>query len=117
MSDIRSTNVERMLLKYWINVEGSQCSDGFNTIQRFENKGNFVRVLNENWSQFKFGSTRFQQAFNIFYTFNNFERPVQTSPIFVSTKWWTHVEANVETVLIGLKTTTLDGKNDEYPGK
>ena len=35
-------------------------------------------MLNESLNQFKFDSTRFQRAFNIFYTFNNIERPVQT---------------------------------------
>ena len=30
-------------------------------------------------------STRFQQAFNIFYPFNNVERPFQTPPTFGST--------------------------------
>ena len=54
-------------------------------------------MLNESLNQFKFDSTHFQQAFNIFYTFNNcVERPVQTPP--VQQLCWTHVEANVETV-------------------
>ena len=64
----------------------------------FKNKENVESMLNESLNQFKFDSTRLQQAFNIFYTFNNVERPVQTPPTFVSTKSWTHVEANVETV-------------------
>ena len=37
----------------------------------FKNKENVESVLNESLNQFKFDSTRFQQAFNIFYTFNN----------------------------------------------
>ena len=37
----------------------------------FVNKGNVVWMLNESLNQFKFDSTGFQQAFNIFYTFNN----------------------------------------------
>ena len=37
-------------------------------------------MLNESLDHFKFDSIRFQQALNIFfYTFNNVERPVQTS--------------------------------------
>ena len=52
----------------------------------FENKGNVVWMLNESLNQFKFDSTRFQQAFSILYTFNNVKRPVQTHPTFASTK-------------------------------
>ena len=51
----------------------------------FKNKENVESMLNESLNQFKskFNSTRFQQAFNIFYTFNNVERPVQTlRPMF-----------------------------------
>ena len=51
----------------------------------FKNKGNVVSMLNESLNQFKVDSSRFQQALNIFYTFNNAERPVQTSPTFGST--------------------------------
>ena len=35
-------------------------------------------MLYESLNQFKFDSTRFQQAFNIFDTFNDVEWPVQT---------------------------------------
>ena len=52
----------------------------------FVNKGNVVWMLNESLNRFKFDSTCFQQAFNIFYTFNNVELPVQTPPKFGSTK-------------------------------
>ena len=44
----------------------------------FENKGNVVWMLHESLNQLKFDSTHFQQVFNIFYAFNNVERPVQT---------------------------------------
>ena len=66
----------------------------------FKNKGNVESILNESLNQFDFDSAHCQQAFNIFfqYAFNNVERPVQTPPTFDSTKCWTHVEANVETV-------------------
>ena len=40
-------------------------------------------------------ATRFQQAFNNFYPFNDVERPVQTPQTFGSTKSCTHVEGNV----------------------
>ena len=43
-------------------------------------------MLNESLNRFKLNSTRFQQAFNIFYVFNNAGRPVQTHRIFGSTK-------------------------------
>ena len=43
-------------------------------------------MLNESLNRFKLDSTRFQQAFNIFYVFNNVGRPVQTHRIFGSTK-------------------------------
>ena len=33
------------------------------------NKGNVEAMLNESLNQFKFDSTRFQQAFNIFFSF------------------------------------------------
>ena len=39
-------------------------------------------MLNESLNQFKFDSTGFQQAFDIFYIFNNAERPVQTPTTF-----------------------------------
>ena len=51
----------------------------------FKNKGNVEAMLNESLKQFKFDSTHFQQTFNIFYAFNNAERPAQASPIFGST--------------------------------
>ena len=37
-------------------------------------------MLNENFNQFKFDSKHFQQAFNIFYVFNNVERPGSNAP-------------------------------------
>ena len=61
----------------------------------------FNIMFNERLNQFKFDSTHFQPAFNIFYAFNNVEQPVQTPPTFGSTKCRTHFEANVETVLYG----------------
>ena len=51
----------------------------------FKNKGNSELMLNESLNQFKFDSTHFQQAFNIFYAFNNVEQPVKTPPTFGST--------------------------------
>ena len=51
----------------------------------FKNKGNVESMLNESLNQFKFDSTHFQQAFNVFYAFNNVERPVQTPLTFGST--------------------------------
>ena len=51
-------------------------------------------MLNESLNQFKLDSTRFQQAFNNFYVFDN----VQTHRTFGSTKCCMQVEANVETV-------------------
>ena len=56
-------------------------------INIFKNKGNVESMLNERLNLFKFDSTYFQQAFNIFFfTFNSVERPVQTPPTFGSTK-------------------------------
>ena len=52
----------------------------------FKNKENVEWMLNESLNQFKFDSTRFQQALDIFYAFNNVERRVQTHPTFGSTK-------------------------------
>ena len=40
-------------------------------INIFKNKGNVESMLNKSLNQFQFDSTRLQQAFNIFYTFNN----------------------------------------------
>ena len=77
---IRSTKVERMLDKYMLN---GVSSTSFNI---FENKGNVAWMLNESLDQLKFDSTGFQQAFNIFYAFNNVGRSVQTPPTFGSTK-------------------------------
>ena len=37
-------------------------------------------MLNESLNQFKFDSKHFQQAFNIFYVFNNVERPGSNAP-------------------------------------
>ena len=51
----------------------------------FKNKGNVESTLNESLNQFKFDSTHFEQAFNIFYAFDNVERPVQTPLTFGST--------------------------------
>ena len=51
----------------------------------FKNKGNVESMLNESFNQFKFDSTHFQQAFNIFYAFNNVGQPVQNPPTFGST--------------------------------
>ena len=53
----------------------------------FENKGKVESTLNENLNRFKLDSTRFQQAFNIFYAFYNVGRPVQTQRTFGLTKW------------------------------
>ena len=43
-------------------------------------------MLNESLNRIKRDSIRFQQAFNIFYVFNNVGRPVQTHRTFGSTK-------------------------------
>ena len=91
LTNIRSTKVERMLGKCW-----NCLNRPFNI---FENKGKIESMLNESLNRFKLDSTRFQQAFNIFYVFNNVGRPVQTHRIFGSTKCWMHVQANVETAL------------------
>ena len=56
--------------------------------------------LNESLNRFKLDSTCFQQAFNIFYVFNNVGRPFQTHRTFGSKKCWMQVEANVETVCV-----------------
>ena len=48
----------------------------------FKNKENVEWMLNESLNQFKFDSTHFQQALDIFYAFNNVERRVQTHPTF-----------------------------------
>ena len=50
----------------------------------FKNQGNVESMLNDSLNQVKFDSTRFQQAFNIVYAFNNVERPVQMPPTFGS---------------------------------
>ena len=42
----------------------------------FKNKENVKSMFNESLSQFKIDSIHFQQAFNIFYAFNNVGRPV-----------------------------------------
>ena len=42
----------------------------------FKNKGNVEAIWKESLNQFKFDSTHFQQAYNIFYAFNNVEQPV-----------------------------------------
>ena len=42
----------------------------------FYNKSNVESMLNGRLNHVKFDWTRFQQAFNIFYPFNNVERPV-----------------------------------------
>ena len=64
----------------------------------YENKRKVESMLNESLNQFKPYSTRFQQAFRIFYAFNNVGWPVQTHPTFGTTKCWTHGEPNVETL-------------------
>ena len=43
-------------------------------------------MLNESLNRIKRDSIRFQQAFDIFYVFNNVGRPVQTHRTFGSTK-------------------------------
>ena len=55
-------------------------------------------MLNKSLNRFKLDSTHFQQAFNIFYDFNNVGRPVQTHRTFGSRKRRMQIEANVETV-------------------
>ena len=90
LTNIRSTKVERMLCKCW-----NHLNRPFNI---FENIGKVESMLNEILNRFEFDSTRFQQAFNIFYVFNNVGRPDQTHRTFGSTKCWMQVEANVETV-------------------
>ena len=54
--------------------------------------------MNKSLKQFKLDSTRFQQAFDIFYAFNNVGRPVQTHRNLVQQKCRMHVNASVETV-------------------
>ena len=61
-------------------------------INIFKNKGNVETMLYESLKQFRFDPTRFQQAFNIFYTFNNVERPVQTPPRYL-------VQQSIERIL------------------
>ena len=101
LPNIRSTKAKRMLEKCW-----TECSNGFNTIRLFrEPKGNVVWMLKENLNQFKFDSTSFQH----FLLFNNVERPVQTPPIFGWTKCWTHVDANVEKLIVPRLTSSLRG--------
>ena len=51
----------------------------------FKNKGNVESMLDVSLNQFKFDSTHFEQAFNIFYAFNDVERSVQPPPTFGST--------------------------------
>ena len=71
--NIRSTKVERMLGKCWTNVQQSfQTASTPSNI--FKNKANAVWMLYESLNRFKFDSTRLQQAFNIFYAFNNVGR-------------------------------------------
>ena len=64
-------------------------------IQHFQ--GQKKNLIDVEW-KFKLETTRFQQAFNIFYVFNNVRRPVQTHRTFGSKKCWMHVEENVETI-------------------
>ena len=61
----------------WVNVGWTECSNGFNAIQHFqEERLNVESMLNESLNQFKFDSTHFQQAFNIFFLhFDLFKRP------------------------------------------
>ena len=71
-----------MLSENWCNLQARLNGSVQTASTRsniFESKGNVEAMLNESFNHFKFDSTRFQQAFNILYTFNNFERPVKTS--------------------------------------
>ena len=61
-------------------------STPFSILENKGHKGNVVWMLNENLNQYQY---LILHAFNKLYTFNNVERPVQTTPTFV--------EANVET--------------------
>ena len=64
----------------------------------FKNKENVESMLNESLNQFKFDSTLFQQAFNIFYAFNNVQDDLFKCPRhLVQQLCWTPFEANVET--------------------
>ena len=89
LPNIRLTKVEWMLGKCWMNI--------FNI---FKNKENVESMLNESLTQFKFDSTHFQQAFNIFF----YRLPTMLNHLFkrpqhlVQQMCWRHVEANVETV-------------------
>ena len=51
-------------------------------------------MLSESLKQFEFDLTRFQQAFNIFYAFNNVERPVKNAPDI-----WFNIQQSVERLL------------------
>ena len=80
--NIFPTFVQQKLNGCWANVKRSvqTASTPFNI---FESKGKVDATLNEGLKQIKYDSIRFQQTFNIFYTFNNlFKRP----PTFGSTR-------------------------------
>ena len=67
-----------------VEQSGETASTPFNI---FENKGQVESMLNESLNRFNVDSTCLQQAFNIFYAFNNVGRPVQiNAPNFGSTK-------------------------------
>ena len=61
----------------------------------FKSKGNVGSMLNESLNRFKFDSTHFQQAFNIF-TLSTMLNDLFKRP--------RHLEANVETIQTGLYT-------------
>ena len=73
---IRSTKVERILGICWRNgvFKRLQPNSTFSRKKEMLNRS----MLNECSNQFKFDSTHFQQAFNIFLRFQRPERPVQT---------------------------------------
>ena len=76
LPNIRSTEVERVLGKCWMNGVFKRFQRNSPFSRNF--KGNVESMLNENLNQFKFDSTRFHQL-STFYTFNNvddlFKRP------------------------------------------
>ena len=84
--NIFPTFVQQKLKGCWVKNVGWTVEMVSTPFSIFKNKGNVEAMLNGFLNQFNFDSTYFQQAFNIFHTFNNVEQPIQMTPTFGSRK-------------------------------
>ena len=89
--DQRRTNVGQKSNKSWM-----KCSNGFDTIQRFQSKGKVEWKSGKRLIQFKLDSTSIRQA--LLQRFWQSRRPVQTDPTFVRQICRMKSRAKVETV-------------------